>query len=337
LDKCDQLAFSALRLRLAEGTMASAGDPLGNIWEHAMSMDLMVDERPLSVAVVVASLGRPELITQMSGLMAGQTRQPDILLFSIVSEADIPADFVPGENCQVIMGPKGLTRQRNNALNALGNDYDIIVFYDDDFIPARGSLAAIEQFFRSHPDVVGASGNVVADGINMAGISYEEGLEILANFEAKNFAPNCVVAPLHGLYGCNMAYRVSAIGETRFDERLPLYAWQEDIDFAASLKDRGRLVRTFAFAGVHQGVKHGRTPGVRLGYSQIINPAYLMKKGTMRPGFAAKLIVRNVIANHLKALSPEPWVDRAGRAKGNWIGLLDLIRGRLTPERIESL
>lgn len=317
--------------------MGNAVDHQANIWEHAMGMDMTIDERPLTVAVVIASLGRPELIQQMCDLMARQTRQPDLLLFSVVSEADIPENFVAGPGCQVVMGPKSLTKQRNTALNALADRYDIIVFYDDDFIPSAGSIAAIEQFFRSHPDVAGASGIVVADGINTAGICFDEAKAILEEFEARNFAPNCVVVTLDGLYGCNMAYRVAAIGDTRFDERLPLYGWQEDIDFAASLRDRGRIVRTLAFAGVHQGVKHGRTSGVRLGYSQIINPSYLVAKGTMRLRFALRLMLGNLVANHVKIFKPEPWVDRAGRVKGNWIGLLDLIRGRLTPERIEDL
>lgn len=337
MDNCNEVTSSARKMRLAEGAMASGRDPLGNIWEHAMSMDLMVDERPLSIAVVIATLGRPDLVEQMCELMAQQTRSPDILLFSTVSESDVPEGFAAGEGCKVITGPKGLTKQRNNALNTLGDEYDLIVFYDDDFIPAPSALAGIEQFFRTHPDVAGATGNVLADGINSAGISLEQAQEIIARHEAKGFTPNCVVAPLQGLYGCNMAYRTSMIGDTRFDERLPLYAWQEDIDFASSLQDRGRIVRTFAFAGVHQGVKHGRTPGLRLGYSQIVNPAYLMKKGTMSKRLGFKLIIRNFIANHLKSLKPEPWVDRAGRAKGNWIGLFDVIRGRFTPERIEKL
>ena len=302
-----------------------------------MSMDLALDERPLSVAVVIASLGRPELIEQMRGLIAAQTRAPDMLLYSVVSEGDIPADFAQNDACKVIMGNKGLCAQRNNALNFLGDAYDVIVFYDDDYIPASNSVEQIAEFFRLHPDVAGATGNVIADGINGAGISFAEAQELLSQHESKNFSPVCVVAPLHGLYGCNMAYRTAMIGDTRFDERLKLYAWQEDIDFAASLRSRGRLVKTFAFAGVHQGVKFGRTPGVRLGYSQIVNPAYLAKKGTMRMSFALKLILRNMAANHIKSIKPEPWVDRFGRAKGNWIGLFDLIRGRLTPERIEDL
>ena len=56
-----------------------------------MSMDLALDERPLSVAVVIASLGRPELIEQMRGLIAAQTRAPDMLLYSVVSEGDVRA------------------------------------------------------------------------------------------------------------------------------------------------------------------------------------------------------------------------------------------------------
>jgi len=46
------------------------------------------------------------------------------------------------------------------------------------------------------------------------------------------------------------------------------------------------------------------------------------------------LAVRNFLSNHAKMLRPEPWVDRRGRVEGNWLALLDLIRGRITPERI---
>lgn len=302
-----------------------------------MLMEAVAAEDELTVAVVIASLGRPELLNQIRELMAMQSRKPDMLLYSVVSEADVPADFAQDDACQVIMGSKGLTRQRNRALDHLGDTYDVIVFFDDDFVPARTSIEGIERFFRTHPDVIGASGKVIADGINGPGFTYEEAMERLEKHESKTATPNCIVMNLHGLYGCNMAYRTSAIGDTRFDERLPLYAWQEDIDFAASLRDRGRIVRTFAFAGVHQGIKVGRTPGLRLGYSQVINPAYLASKGTMRRSFALKLIVRNMVANHLKSVKPEPWVDRWGRAKGNWVGLMDLARGRITPERIEKL
>lgn len=290
-----------------------------------------------SVAVVIASLGRPELVRQATVSMEAQTCRPDMLLFSVVGDADYPAGLEQSARLQIIKGRKGLCAQRNNALDWLGERYDIVVFYDDDFVPSKFSIERIREFFRLHPEVAGATGNVLDDGINSAGISYEQAQEILRRHEERNFAPLCIVTALHGLYGCNMAYRASAIGDARFDERLKLYAWQEDIDFAATLARRGRIVKTFAFAGVHQGVKIGRTPGTRLGYSQIINPSYLVRKGTMRKSFAARLMLRNFLANHIRLMRPEPWVDRWGRAKGNWIGILDLLRGRLTPERIEFL
>ncbi len=304
---------------------------------NGMTRDLDTLSDSLSVAVVVATLGRPELFGQMRALIAAQTVQPDMLLFSVVSGADFPADFVPDDHCQVILGQKGLCAQRNNALDWLGDRYDIVLFYDDDYIPARTSVEGVERFFRTHPEVAGATGQVVADGINTSGIGYDQALTILEKHASRDSTPNCIVASLNGLYGCNMAYRVSAIAGHRFDERLKLYCWQEDIDFAASLHSRGRIVKTFAFAGVHMGIKSGRTPGKRLGYSQVINPSYLVSKGTMPLAFAFKLVLRNVLANHLKTFTPEPWVDRWGRTKGNWIGIADLLRGRVTPERIERL
>lgn len=299
-------------------------------------MDTKDNDRPLSVAVAIASLGRPALLNQMRQLIAEQTRQPEMLLFSVVSSDDVPADFVQDERCQVIMGPKGSAIQRNTALDWLADRYDIVLFYDDDFIPARTSVEGVERFFRTHPEVAGATGKVLADGINNAGISLEAGQAILRKHESNETTPNCIVAELTGLYGCNMAYRISMIGEIRFDERLKLYAWQEDIDFASSLRGRGRIVRTFAFAGVHMGIKSGRTPGKKFGYSQVVNPTYLMRKGTMPLGFGLNLMCRNVLANHLKLFRPEPWVDRWGRVKGNWMGFFDLMRGRVTPERIET-
>jgi hypothetical protein len=39
----------------------------------------------------------------------------------------------------------------------------------------------------------------------------------------------------------------------------------------------------------------------------------------------------------MRALRPEPWVDRRGRARGNWLAMFDLLRGRVVPERILEL
>ncbi|MDE2562175.1 MAG: glycosyltransferase family 2 protein [Sphingomonadales bacterium] len=291
----------------------------------------------MTVAVVIASLGRPDLLSTLIERMESQSVRPDILLFSTVSTDDLPEGFAETDWIKSIQGPKGLTRQRNAALEYLGERYDVIVFYDDDFVPSLFGVENVRRFFGSHPDVAGATGLVLADGINGPGIDAAEALGIVAAHDAQAAPGDAIKADLVGLYGCNMAYRTSAIAGARFDERLRLYGWQEDIDFAMQLRQRGRIVRTDAFAGVHRGVKHGRTPGLRLGYSQVINPLYLAAKGTMPLAFAFRLLARNVIANHVRMLCPEPWVDRKGRARGNWTALFDVARGRLTPERIEQL
>jgi hypothetical protein len=89
--------------------------------------------------------------------------------------------------------------------------------------------------------------------------------------------------------------------------------------------------------GVHLGAKGGRTSGVRFGYSQIANPVYLVRKGTVSGRFAWSLMGRNLVANLAKSLWPEPWIDRKGRLKGNILGLIDWALGRISPMRILQL
>jgi hypothetical protein len=178
---------------------------------------------------------------------------------------------------------------------------------------------------------------VLADGINTPGIPYTRAETIVAAHDRRGARAPAQLRDVPDLYGCNMAYRLSALDGLRFDERLKLYGWQEDVDFAVQVSRRGRTVKTDAFTGVHLGTKSGRTSGVRLGYSQVHNPMYLWRKGTMPTAKAWRLMLRNMATNHVRSLWPEPWVDRIGRVRGNWLGLADVLRGRLTPERIEDL
>lgn len=290
----------------------------------------------LRVAVIVASCGRPTELGQLRRSLAEQTRPPDKIIFSVTDGLDLPdADQMSGVD--VLLGPKGSCVQRNRALDRLDGRADIIVFLDDDYLPSRGMIEGVCRSFRKFPDVVGMNGEMLLDGINSPGIGLAAALATLADYDARPTLDPTVKRELDGLYGCNMAFRANAIGSTRFDERLPLYGWQEDIDFAARLLSTGRLVMTDGFAGVHRGVKAGRTSGLRFGYSQIANPLYLVKKGTMRRAYALKIIRNNILANHLRFLTPEPWVDRRGRARGNWIALRDVALGRDDPRRILEL
>lgn len=267
-----------------------------------------------------------------------QSKPPARIVFSVEKSADLPGAPGPelGHDVEIVMGPRGLCAQRNRGMARVFGDCDVVVFYDDDFLPGRRSLEGVAAIFGAHPDVVGVTGLVLADGVTRGGVSLDQALALVEAYDAAPPPPPAILAEIRTAYGCNMAFRCAAASGLRFDERLPLYGWQEDVDFAGQISRRGRVVKTNAFAGVHLGVTAGRTPGVRLGFSQMVNPAYLVRKGTMRPGHAAWIMGCNLIANHVRALAPEPYIDRRGRLVGNWFGLLDLVRGRLDPERIFS-
>lgn len=290
----------------------------------------------LRVAVVVASHGRPEALANLARHLARQTHPPHRLILSVTAAADLP-DPLPA-TATVLAGPPGACAQRNRGLEAALPDSDVIAFLDDDYVPSARALAGIAAFFVANPGHVGANGRLIADGINTAGIPFAEAARLVAAHDATAAAPDpAPTRDLHGLYGCHMAFRAAAIGTTRFDERLPLLGWQEDIDFAARLRARGRLAATHAFAGVHCGIKSARAPGLPTGYAQVANPIYLARKGTMRAAYALRLVAGNLAANHARLLGPEPWIDRRGRARGNRLALRHALLGTLDPAHILKL
>jgi GT2 family glycosyltransferase len=289
----------------------------------------------MKIAIAVASIRRPEEIGQLLHQLERQTVKPAQIILSLETRADAPADLPAA--LEIILGPKGLTSQRNRALDAMRPDCDAVVFYDDDFLPCDDALAGIAEIFEANAEIMGATGRVLQDGITHGGLSYEDALTCLAEYRAKTGTDALVYSDTDALYGCNMAFRASAVRALRFDEKLPLYGWQEDVDFAGQLLAKGRIVETNAFSGVHRGVTRGRTPGVALGFSQIVNPVYLVKKGTMRPAKAIKLMLKNLAANHVKSIRPEAYIDRAGRVRGNWLGLWHVMSGKSDPGAILRL
>ena len=68
-----------------------------------------------------------------------------------------------------------------------------------------------------------------------------------------------------------------------------------------------------------------------------LGSVYLMGKKTMSPRHAAPQIMRNLVANAVKIVWPEPWVDRRGRFLGNMRAVVDLVRGRLSPQNVNAL
>ena len=288
----------------------------------------------MRIAVGIATIGRPRLLGAVIEELARQTRRADRIVVCAPAADDVEG-ISSDLTTEVVLGPRGLTRQRNAIIERL-EDFDVVQFFDDDFLPGPTYLAEVERAFAAEPDVAMVTGSVIADGISGPGLEIDEARCGLA---AGTIAHGREVEPVANGYGCNMAVRLAAARamQCRFDERLPLYGWLEDVDFSRQLARQGRIVKLPAAQGIHLGVKQGRQSGVRLGYSQIANPIYLSRKGTCPWPRALRMMSRNVAMNLVRSLKPEPYIDRAGRVAGNLRAIRDLVTGKLDPQRILEL
>lgn len=288
----------------------------------------------MRIHVVFATTGRAELIKQIVGHLARQSRPADGVLIVGAQKADIgDSDDFP-EFAKRMIAPKGLCKQRNAALAYLRGRADVVLFLDDDFVPADDYLENLHRLMEADPALAGLTGILIADGAQTRPVRFEEAVAMIEERgkPLKEESRQC-----SSLYGCNMAIRLSAAEGLNFDESLPLYGWQEDVDFTYQLSWRGKLLRTSELTGVHMGFRGGKTSGRRLGYSQIANVVYLWRKGTMCPWLGERLLLQNIISNIVRSLWPEPDIDRRGRMAGNILALVDLLRGRIDPRRIEGL
>ena len=291
-------------------------------------------------AVIIATKGRPQAVSNILDALALQTVLPDVVVISASNPSDINRNDCAALNLQTIFGSAGLTAQRNRALALLQGKCDIVVFFDDDFVPSRFWIERIQILLATYPDVGCVTGRVLADGVRSGGLEWSVGKSIVD----KSDSSTQVVAMINQIikdgaspYGCNMAFRAKAIEHLKFDERLVLYGWLEDRDFGFRAALETKTILTDFLWGVHLGISQGRTSGLKFGYSQIVNPWYLMKRGSLTPRDALRYIARGFAGNVGRLNSEKNAIDRWGRLKGNIIGITDILIGRGTPERITKL
>jgi GT2 family glycosyltransferase len=291
------------------------------------------------VAVGIATRGRPAILKETLTDLSRQLHRAAGIFVSYASSSDVEDAPEMFSEVRFLNSRTGSCAQRNCLLENIGPEFDVVVFMDDDFYLHPSYLQRVAEVFGENPEVLGASGIVLADGANGPGIDLEKARAVLADVVTEESAAHAEPPPIFNTYGCNMAFRLSTVQQLglRFDERLPAYGWYEDLDFSRRLAPAGRLVQVPGAYGVHLGAKVGRTSGRRLGYSQIVNCVYLAKKGTYPWRRAMLSSLRNVLANLFRSIAPEPYIDRRGRLLGNLLGIWDALRGRERPERILEL
>lgn len=286
-----------------------------------------------TLAVVLASAGRPQILAQALATCENQRGVEFTGVVSVPDEASLPDDRTLLANWRVVMGPRGAAAQRNTAIDALDEGIEIVAFFDDDAVLRDDYLARATQFLQEHPDVVGLTGRVLMDGARSGEINEDTAAATLR--QSTTVAPAGEWQRIRSLYGCNFVVRLAPTLATRFDDRLPLYSWLEDHDFARRLQRVGGLARVEDCVVVHRAAASGgRTAHRRLGYSQVMNPVYLAKKGSFSTGLAAQQIFRPVAKNLALSIGGPAVGWRRERLGGNVLALSDVLRMRIRPERV---
>lgn len=301
--------------------------------------------------VVIATKGRAKETYVLLDYLERQTEKPAHVVLVGSEAKDVEGleahPLVTSGQGSILLSRAGLTIQRNAGLDALapmvaglpGSEW-FVTFYDDDFRPAPNWLESAGKAMQLDRQIMGVTGNVLADGVNSEfGVSEADAAAYISGQKpAENhWSSSSKQKDLSGLYGCNMAYLGTVATTLRFDENLPMYGWQEDFDYSSRTRQYGRVVLEPNCRGVHLGVSSGRTSGVRFGYSQIANPIFLARKGTMTWRTAAKLMSKNLLANIAKTLFMVRIKDFPGRLRGNFRAFSDLISGKLNPLHVLDL
>ena len=288
-----------------------------------------------SVAVVIASANRPKLLAEALRTCADQEGVSLRGVVSVPDEDSLPEDRALLAGWQLVMGTRGLAAQRNAALSQL-EGVDVVAFFDDDALLRPDYLANAVAFLERHPEVVALTGRVLLDGAARGEIPTPQA--VLALGASAEEALSGGWRRTRELYGFNFVVRAPVANLVRFDERLPLYSWLEDHDFARRCMRQGQLASVDDCVIVHRGAASGgRQAHRRLGYSQLMNPIYLFRKGSFPLWLAAWEIFRPVAKNMLYALAGSSRSWRRERLDGNLTAAADAVRGRFTPERIVHL
>jgi glycosyltransferase involved in cell wall biosynthesis len=296
----------------------------------------------LNISVVICSVNRAAILHETVLSIGQQIYQPAEIL--IVSPAK---EHVLGETLEIpgvrfILSPLGLPVQRNVGLDQVREECDLIAFFDDDIELSKSYLQEITKLFSANESILIASGRLLEDGGRGAIISRQQAHNLCAEYDSVTTDADAVprYSSSNSAYGCNMVVRYVAAKKVRFDEGLPLYAWLEDRDYSHRItKSLHPPVEFEDAVAVHLGARSGRIGGVRMGFSEIVNPIYLWRKNRT---FTLRYILvqywtRCIAGNILGILSHDVEYDRVGLLKGNLIGLQHVLCGSCNPAHITEL
>jgi GT2 family glycosyltransferase len=294
-------------------------------------------------AVVIASKGRPSILAETVRSLGNQTMPIDDVFLAVTSSDDIEDDYATRPEVTVLYCRPGLTRQRNAAIDATIDQFEYVVFLDDDMHLHPDYIAAAVRFLDDQPTIVAFSGLLLRNG----DITRLEADRVVrsATIDANDYRPmfRCQ-GSYWTMHGCNMVVRSSVLRYEKFDENLPLYGFAEDYDISLRVSQYGRVGRFRGCLAVHLQTPSGRISEARLGYAMLANNWYFLRKKlthcpTLWIGylwFAIRLGLFEPIRNAWAA-TVRHVPGRSGRLYGNLLALRDILIGNCSPQRVEEM
>ena len=197
-------------------------------------------------------------------------------------------------NIELVNSEPSTCIQRNVGFNFIKKS-KYIMFLDDDNIFYSDAFYKMQNFLNNNKDFVGVAFNQI----------YKERKNILDSFK-KNYITNKI-----GIYSLDnggfsgsgwqsrfvnfennkivqwlptraVIYRSSEIKNSRFDKKLGVYGYLEDLDFSLQLKKRGKLMVCSDAKYTHnQSITR---PGFQFGKKELRNRYYIVKKHKLNRG-----------------------------------------------------
>ncbi|HZC35023.1 MAG TPA: glycosyltransferase [Chthoniobacterales bacterium] len=294
-----------------------------------------------SISVVIASKGRPDVLSETIDSLHRQTLKPAKIVVVVPTSQDLPKNQW-GDDVQFVVGPNGLTSQRNKGIETIPDRIKYVGYFDDDFELKADYLEQAVAFMNANVSIMGISGYVLADG----GISRQEAKNLIANYRPGTNPKGRFFSQgkHHILYGCNMVIRRAVLNYETFDENLPFYSYGEDYDLSMRLEHYGLVGKFDGCIGVHLATPAGRVREVLRGYSFVANNWYFLRKGvTHLPllmawiRFVLICVGKSVLVSLWNLLRGDRSLDWSGRLKGHLLAVKDIVTGRCRPERIKEL
>ncbi|MEJ2889484.1 glycosyltransferase family 2 protein [Actinomycetospora aeridis] len=297
----------------------------------------------LTSIIVVCTHGRPGEVRELADLLAAIRGHRDVLV------VDSSPDDATATVCRSFLFVRhqrsdraSLAYQRNRGIEtARASGVEIVHFIDDDSRPPAGYFEALEDVFAT-TDVAGVGG--VLHGGPGAGWQWLKRL-----FQLDGPRPGAVLPSgrptlghLRGqggdaswLPGFAMSYRLAAIGDRRFDERLTGSSFGEDMDFSFRLAREHRLHLCAAAWTRHDRSSVNRVPARRFARHRtaashrwvVENREHGMRRSAFWWSLAGETGLR--VAGAVLGRAATRGEHRAV-AQGNLDGARDILRGRVT-------